>query len=43
MKKLREPKKAKKRIVAGFREVTSSLKSSNKDRKPKCIIIALNL
>lgn len=43
MKKLNEPKKFKKNIVAGFKEVLNTLKTSVKDKKSKCIIIALNL
>jgi len=43
MKKLNQPKKAKKRIVAGFKEVLGSLKATGKERMSKCIIVALNL
>ncbi|KAL4484321.1 hypothetical protein ABPG72_006432 [Tetrahymena utriculariae] len=43
MKKLNDPKKFKKRIVAGFKEVLSTLATNIKEKKSKCIIIALNI
>ncbi|EAR91714.3 ribosomal protein L7Ae containing protein (macronuclear) [Tetrahymena thermophila SB210] len=43
MKKLNDPKKFKKRIVAGFKEVLSTLTTNVKEKKSKCIIIALNI
>lgn len=43
MKKLNQPKKFKKRVVAGFKEVLRTLDTSVKDKKAKCVFLALNL
>lgn len=43
MKKLKQPKKSKKRIVAGFNEALKTVNTNVKEKKSKCLIFALNL
>lgn len=43
LKKKKTPLKAKKRVFSGFNEVTKALKSSLDEKKPKLVIIAVDI
>ena len=43
IKKVKQPLKAKKRIVAGFNETRRTLTTINEDKRSKMLVVALNI
>lgn len=43
VKKVKQPLKFKKRVIAGFHEVARTLTTINEEKRSRCLILALNI